>query len=100
MVYAFSYDAPGTAEVYQRISERIGPDQPPGLVVHLVTSTPGGLRHLNVWQSREQWEDFRDTRIRPAVADVLGQLGLPAPTETPTEEPLDLVDVIPTPVPA
>lgn len=98
MVYAFFYDAPGTAEVYRRISERIGTDQPPGLIVHVVTSTPRGLRHLNVWQSREQWEAFRDTRVRPAVAYVIGQLGLPAPTEPPIEEALDLVDVSSPPV--
>jgi hypothetical protein len=95
MTYAFYYDAPGTAEIYRRVRDRIGPDRPPGLLVQVVTSTGAGLRHLNVWESREQWEIFRDTRVRPAVATVLEQLGVPAVTEPPIEEVIDLVDVIP-----
>ncbi len=96
MMYAFSYDAPGNPEMYRRISDRIGPARPSGLLVQVVTATGTGLRHLNVWESREQWEAFRDTQVRPAVAAVLGQLGVPAPTEPPVERPLDLIDLVPT----
>jgi hypothetical protein len=97
MPYAFYYDAPGTPEFYRRVSDRIGGNQPPGLLVQVVTSTDVGLHHLNVWESREQWEVFRDTQVRPAVAAVLQQLGLPALTQAPVEKALDLVDVIPQP---
>jgi hypothetical protein len=98
MTYAFSYDAPGNPEVYRLVSERIGTDRPRGLLVQVVSATAAGLRHLNVWESREQWEAFRDGRVRPAVADVLEQLGVPVPVEAPAEEPVDLVDVFPRPV--
>lgn len=95
MVHAFYYDAPGSPEMYQLVSQEIGRDQPEGLVISVVTATENGLRHLNVWRSREQWESFRDGRVRPAVADVLQRLGIPAPTEPPQEHPLELVDVAP-----
>jgi hypothetical protein len=95
MPYAFYYDAPGTPEMYHRVSDRIGPVRPSGLLVQVVTSTGVGLRHLDVWESREQWEVFRDTQIRPAVAAVLQQLGVSAGSEHPVEQILDLVDVIP-----
>ena len=54
-----------------------------------------GLRHLDVWQSRQQWLTFRDAQVRPAVAAVLTELGIPAPPEPPEEHELDLVDVAP-----
>jgi hypothetical protein len=93
MSYAFYYDAPGTPEMYRQVSDRIGPERPEGLVLQLVTRTSGGLRHLNVWDSREQWEAFRDGRVRTAVAAVLEERGIPPVTQAPEEHLLDVVDV-------
>ncbi len=93
MAHAFYYDAPGNPEIYRLVSQEIGPQSPEGLIVQLVTAIDGGLRHLNVWRTREEWEAFRDSRVRPAVAAVLERLGIPAPTENPLEYPLDLIDV-------
>ncbi|MGS0683792.1 hypothetical protein ACVBEQ_01345 [Nakamurella sp. GG22] len=92
-MYAFYYDVPGTPEMYQLVSRQLGSERPDGLVVQLVTTTESGLRHLNVWQSREQWEQFRDGRVRPAVAAVLATLRLPQSALPPDEHPLALVDV-------
>lgn len=93
MTYAFYYDAPGTPEIYRMIGARIGPDRPDGLLTQVVTSTDTGLRHLNVWQSREQWLRFRDAIVRPAVSAVLTELSVRAPSEPPVEHQLELVDV-------
>jgi hypothetical protein len=76
MTYAFYYDAPGNPHIYALVNEAIGVDPPAGRLVHLVTTTETGLRHLGVWQSREQWESFRDERVRPAVTAVLARLGI------------------------
>ncbi len=94
-MYAFYYDAPGTPHVYRLVTERIGTARPEGLVDQVVTRTETGLRHLNVWESREQWERFRDSTVRPAVSAVLSQLGIEPSAEPPTEHLLDLVDVGP-----
>lgn len=93
MAYAFYYDAPGTPEVYKMVSARIGATRPEGLLTHVVTSTGVGLRHLDVWESREQWEAFRDSIVRPAVAAVLSEFGVDDPPAPPVEHVLDLVDV-------
>lgn len=93
MAYAISYDAPGDPDLYRLVSERIGPEPPDGLMVQVVTATEAGLRHLNVWESKEQWEAFRDGRVRPAVGSVLEQLGIPPLRQAPAEHELDLVDV-------
>ena len=95
MTYCFYYDAPGSPQVYEMVSRELGPDRPDSLVLQLVTRVDGGLRHLNVWDSREQWESFRDDRVRPAVASVLARLGVPAPDVPPQEHGLELVDVGP-----
>jgi hypothetical protein len=95
MAYAFYYDAPGSEQIYRLVSKAIGDERPEGLIATVVTKTDTGLRHLDVWQSREQWLTFRDGQVRPAVAAVLADLGLPAPAEPPEEHELDLVDVTP-----
>jgi hypothetical protein len=95
MSYAFYYDAPGNERIYRLVSEEIGDERPSGLIASVVTKTDGGLRHLDVWQSREQWLTFRDGRVRPAIVAVLAGLGIPAPAEPPQEHELELVDVTP-----
>jgi hypothetical protein len=93
MTYAFTYDVPGDADIYRQVTERIG-DRPDGLTAAVVTTIDGGLRHLNVWESREQWVAFRDGRLQDAVFGVLGDLGIPAPTEPPEEHVLDVVGLM------
>jgi hypothetical protein len=93
MTYAFYYDVPGSEQVYRLVSKTIGAGRPDGLIAAVVTKTDTGLRHLNVWQSREQWLAFRDGQAQPAVAAVLANLGIPAPGEPPEEHELELVDV-------
>ena len=95
MTYAFYYDAPGNEQIYRLVSKAIGDERPEGLIAAVVTKTDSGLRHLDVWQSRQQWLTFRDGQVRPAVAAVLTELGIPAQAEPPEEYELDLVDVAP-----
>ena len=93
MAYAFYYDVPGNEHIYRLVTEAIGDERPDGLIATVVTKTDASLRHLDVWHSREQWLAFRDGRVRPAVATVLADLGIPAPAEAPEEHELQLVDV-------
>jgi len=62
MPYAFYYDVPGTEELYRRIKAEIGDEPPKGQVLHLVVKQDGGLRHFNVWESRQDWERHRQER--------------------------------------
>ncbi len=48
MTYAFTYDVPITADIYARIKEGLGPEQPPGLIAHLAWHTDTGLRYVDV----------------------------------------------------
>jgi hypothetical protein len=93
MAYALLYDVPGNERLYRRVTEEIGDERLEGLVLHLVVKSDVGLRHIEVWDSKEDWEHFRDQRVRPAVDKVLAAAGMPGTAPPPVEHTLDLVDV-------
>jgi len=90
MTYAFTYDVPISAEVYARIKEGLGPGLPPGLIAHLACRTDAGLRYIDVWRSKDDWEAFTESRLHPVVHPILeGMLGF-----VPPEPALTVLDVI------
>jgi len=93
MSYAMLYDVPADEETYRRVNAAIGDEKPKGLIVHLVLQAEGGLRHIGVWGSQQDWQRFHDERLEPAVHSVLTAAGL---TEMPPDPPVqefELVDV-------
>jgi hypothetical protein len=100
MSYAFSYEVPGNPKIYAAVKAEIGPDVPAGLIAQIVLQVEQGLRHIMVWNTREDWELFSSTRVDPAVDKVLAAAGISAQREAPEITRLDLVDVwAPGPVP-
>jgi hypothetical protein len=93
MSYAFFYDVPGDEEMYRLVQARIGESAADGLVVHVVTTTEGGLRHLNVWQSKEHWQRYQRERVAPAVSAVLAAAGISVQGAPPAEQELQLIDI-------
>jgi hypothetical protein len=93
MSYAFYYDVPGTEQLYQQIKAEIGDEPPKGQLLHLVVKSDGGLRHFNVWESKQDWEHHRETRIGPAVGKVLAAAGITERRPEPVQQPLDVVDL-------
>jgi hypothetical protein len=93
MSYAFYYDVPGNEALYQQVKHRIGDEPAEGLVLHVVTKIDGGLRHLNVWQTAEDWNRYQRERVVPAVGVVLEAAGIPAPAGPPVEQELHIVDL-------
>jgi hypothetical protein len=97
MTYGCIYDVPGDEHIYAKVKAEIGEDQPHGLVAQLVTKLEtGGLRHITVWESKEQWERFQAERVGPAVGRVLSGMGISEAPARPTVTEMDLVDVITT----
>ncbi len=68
MPYACVSDVPIGWEVYQQLMAEVGDAPAEGLVVHLVLRRPGGLRYVDVWESREARQRFVDQRIHPVEA--------------------------------
>ena len=81
MTYAFIQDVPANAEMYAKIFARIRASlptaAPAGMISHVVIEQEVGLRYVDVWATREDWERFRWDHVEPAVEAVLGEYGLP-----------------------
>jgi hypothetical protein len=96
MAYAFFYDVPGDERVYGQVKAEIGSEQPEGLIFQLVAKRPeGGLRHISVWDSKEDWLRFQEARVGPAVAKVLSRMGVAEAPPPPRLEEMELIDLVP-----
>ena len=60
---------------YRRIIDGLGDEPPKGLIAHLaVERSEGGLRYLDVWESEDDWDAFREERLHPVVHPLLGEI--------------------------
>ncbi|MFI6601785.1 hypothetical protein ACIBHX_36530 [Nonomuraea sp. NPDC050536] len=92
MTFAFTYDVPIGRDVYQRLVRDLGPEFPPGMILHLAHEIPGGLRYFDVWESKEAHADFVENRLHPVVDRIVTEtLGFRPPEPPHTE--LTVVDV-------
>ncbi|MCU1500893.1 MAG: hypothetical protein JWM12_247 [Ilumatobacteraceae bacterium] len=88
MTYAFTQDVPIDAAFYERITDGLGSQPPPGMIAHLAIERPeGGLRYIDVWESEADWNRFAEDRLHPVVhgllAEIFGDTPLPEPERTP-----------------
>lgn len=75
MAYAFTQDVPIDATFYQRIVDGVGEQRPAGLIVHLaVERAEGGLRYIDVWETRDDFVRFVDDRLHPVVHGLLAEV--------------------------
>jgi hypothetical protein len=74
--------AEGTAEQYDAVNTKMGveDDPPAGLIFHAAGPIKTGWGVLDFWESREQFDEFFESRIAPAIAE-LGEAGPPNPPE-------------------
>ena len=72
----------GTLEQYDEVIQKMGfmtrGAGPAGLLFHWATKTADGIRVVDVWESREQFEKFGQEKIGPITAEV----GVPGPPQT------------------
>ena len=93
MSYMLQYEVPANEQFYRRVRAQIGEEQPKGLIVHMVVKQEGGLRHIGLWESKEDWERFRQERVEPALGRVFEAAGVSPRPPRPDESEMDLVDV-------
>ena len=83
MAVAIQLDFPGGSlkqydQVVQKMGFHRGGPGAPGALFHWVTQTSSGVRVVDVWESREQYDRFGAEKIGPITAEV----GLTAPEMT------------------
>lgn len=68
-----------TLDQYDQVIEKMGftpsGNGPPGALFHWVAQTGDGLRVVDAWETREQFQRFADEQIGPYTREV----GIPAP---------------------
>lgn len=90
-MYAYTQDVPIGPELYARIIDELGPELLTGSLLHLCVRRPeGGLRYIDVWESREACARAFDERIHPAVDRAFGGA---RPAGEPEVHPLEVVDL-------
>ena len=82
MAVAVQMDFDGvTLDQYDQICGKMGLTPkgpgPTGAISHFAAKTDAGLRIVDVWETKEQFEKFAQEQIGPYSADV----GLPAPPQ-------------------
>jgi hypothetical protein len=92
MTYSFIRDVPIDEAQYAEVRSIIGQETPKGLVAHLVVRRTEGLRYIDVWDSEEDWQHFRDERVAPAVRAMLAAHGTTPPNLPLPQERLDVID--------
>lgn len=73
-----------TLEQYDQVNEKLGVDDDPpaGLLIHTASERGGGVRIVDVWESEDAWQRFREERLMPAVIEVFGEQAGPPQQET------------------
>ena len=74
--WAFVSDVPISREQYDKLDQELGSDKPEGLIVHAAGESGSGIRIIDVWESKHQFERFQSERLGPAMLKV----GIEPPT--------------------
>jgi hypothetical protein len=90
MAIAVIQEFEATTEHYEQVNEKIGETPPAGLIVHTVTELGGDRwKVVDVWESKEQYDNFVQNTLAPAVVEVN-----PEAPQAPDPEILEVRDLL------
>jgi hypothetical protein len=71
----------GNQDFYDQVNPKVMPDKtlPDGCQLHIAGPTENGWRVITVWESDEQFQQFRNEKLIPAMQEV-GSEGRIAPS--------------------
>ena len=74
----------GSQDFYDQVTPKVMPDNrlPDGCQVHIAGPSGGGWRVITVWDSEEQFQQFREETLIPAMKEAGGE-GFIAPSIQP-----------------
>ena len=73
-------------EMYDAVQEKLGlqGDPPEGLILHTAGTDGDQFRVVDVWESKEAHDRFRDERLLPAIREVASERGMDPPSGPPS----------------
>jgi hypothetical protein len=98
MAIVYTSDMPGASrEMIEAVTNEmdVASNPPAGMLIHTASELPGGgVRIVDVWDSRESHATFARDRLGPALGKVAQQLGVDMSSMPPAaEEFVDVFDV-------
>jgi hypothetical protein len=69
---------PASADMYDAINTEMGiaaGNLPKGLIAHYAAPTENGMLVCDVWESKDEFEDFAAEQLGPAMEKVVGGTG-------------------------
>ena len=96
MTVLLTMDLPVKRADLEAVSTAMGvrENPPEGLLLHVMTETPGGIHVVDVWDSKEAFEKFNSDRLTPTMQKVMTErnVSLDGPPPEPTfNEAFDVV---------
>jgi hypothetical protein len=71
MAVLVTQDFEATPELYDQVNEKLGEEMPKGGILHAAVDLGGGkMRSVDVWESAEDFQNFVNDRLIPAIAEV------------------------------
>jgi hypothetical protein len=66
--------SPPSQEAYDEVNGRVMDNEqlPEGCLVHIASPTSGGFRVITVWETEDQYRQFREEKLLPAFREVAG----------------------------
>jgi len=77
---------------YDRVAAEIGSNPPKGLILHVAGAKGNGFRVIDVWESEEAYNRFRNERLLPAIEKAIGREAIAE--GPPPMEPLHVHNII------
>lgn len=76
-----------SVDTYEAVRDRINwPESwPEGISLHVAGPTSDGMRLVEIWESRQQYDDWMQNTIQPALENVVGDALASAPPPRITE---------------
>jgi hypothetical protein len=77
-----------TRDLYEALNRQMGfPESAPdGLIAHMAGEIDGGIRIVDIWESRDLFDRFLQQQLGPAMGQIPGTEAITPPT--PQEFPL------------
>ena len=78
MAIVMTAEIPASVDMYDAINQEMGIFQgnlPAGMVAHYAVPTDNGMLIFDVWESKEQFEEFAAAYLGPAMEKVMGGAG-------------------------
>jgi hypothetical protein len=72
VAHAHVTDVPQSWEGYQRVSAALGSEPVEGLILHAAGRTEEGFRIIEVWETKEAWQRFRDGPLEHVLGEHVG----------------------------